>query len=80
MNKHDSITLWTLSLIDAWNDKNPQEKLHPDLIKLVNDHFNYVYVSGVDAMAAQIIPALDAQETSQISKHYIRTLIQSLKI
>ena len=79
MKQAEAVNLWTLSIIEDWNENNLTQKLSPELISIIDVHLRRAFVSGVDAMAAEIIPKLNAQENSQISKHYIKSLIQNFE-
>jgi len=79
MTRPKAVENLKLSLLEVWNDNNPESKLNSDLIDLIEAHLNMAYTSGVDELSFKLLPVLDKQDNSQISKYYIRSLIMNFE-
>ena len=56
MNHQDQILI---SLIETWNNKNLNDRLNADLVRIIDEHIGYALVSGSEQMKNNIIDKLE---------------------
>ena len=63
------------SLLETWNEAHVGQKLSPELIKLIVDHFRMAYVSGFDDIANEMLNELRKARVPQSSDGPQRTVV-----
>jgi|GEM_PF-4089999 len=57
--------------LEDWNDRNPNEKLDPDIIDMITDYLRYSYVAGWDDLRIKIERRLNNYSGPNINKHLL---------
>ena len=67
------------SLVEMWNDNNPESKLNGDFLPLIKNHIRYAYVAGWEDLRNDIKTILMSRESEKIDRYFFIAKIDFLE-